>query len=106
MVVAALVPPVMVSPLEKVPTGMVVATALEVGLLVIIAVAALVPHVMVSPTEKLPEADTDKVKVPAGYSLTPEATVIEGWSIVHWLSPRFAQSANNKFMDRLAVFKS
>jgi hypothetical protein len=77
VVVAALVPPVIVSPLEKVPTGIVVATEVVVGLLVIDAVAALVPPVIVSPTVKLAEAPTDKVRVPAGYSLTPDATVIE-----------------------------
>jgi hypothetical protein len=60
-----------------------VATEVVVGLLVIDAVAALVLPVIVSPTVKLAEAATDKVRVPAGYSLTPDATVIEVWSIVH-----------------------
>ena len=75
--VAALVPPVIVSPFENVPTGIVVATEVVVGLLVIDAVAALVPPVIVSPTVKLAEEPTDKVSVPAGYSLTPDATVID-----------------------------
>jgi hypothetical protein len=77
VVVAALVPPVIVSPFEKVPTGMVVATEVVEGLLVMLAVAALVPPVIVSPTEKLADEATESVKVPAGYSLTPEATVID-----------------------------
>ena len=77
MVVAALVDPVIVSPLEKVPDGMVVVKDVELGLLVILAVAALVPPVIVSPTEKLVELATFRVKFPAGYSPTPEATVID-----------------------------
>jgi hypothetical protein len=77
LAVAALVPPVIVSPFEKVPTGMVVATEVVEGLLVMLAVAALVPPVIVSPTEKLADEATESVKVPAGYSLTPEATVID-----------------------------
>ena len=42
-----------------------------------VVVAALVPPVIVSPTEKLADEATESVKVPAGYSLTPEATVID-----------------------------
>jgi hypothetical protein len=71
------VPPVIVSPLEKVPDGTVVATEVAVGLLVMDAVAELLPPVITSPTEKLAEDATDKVKVPAGYSLMPEANVME-----------------------------
>jgi hypothetical protein len=56
---------------------MVVATEVVEGLLVMLAVAALVPPVIVSPTEKLADETTESVKVPAGYSLTPEATVID-----------------------------
>ena len=66
MVVASLVPPVMVSPLLKVPVGTVIAKEVLEGLLVILAVAPLVPPVMVSAIEKLVEAPTVIERVPPG----------------------------------------
>tara|TARA_R110000764_G_C10814775_1_gene360785 strand:- start:187 stop:480 length:294 start_codon:yes stop_codon:yes gene_type:complete len=83
VVVAPLVPPVIVSPEEKVPEGMVRAILVLVGRLVIDAVAPLVPPVIVSGTLKAPEAATVIVRVPAGYSAIPSARVIETCSIVH-----------------------
>ena len=63
---APLVPPEMVSPLENVPEGIVIAKVVLEGLLVTLAVAALVPPVRVYPTEKLAEEPTVIVKVPPG----------------------------------------
>ena len=63
---APLVPPIIVSPLENVPEGIVIAKVVLEGLLVTLAVAALVPPVRVSPTEKLVEEPTVIVKVPPG----------------------------------------
>tara|TARA_R110001599_G_C11720823_1_gene605532 strand:+ start:163 stop:462 length:300 start_codon:yes stop_codon:yes gene_type:complete len=83
VVVAALVPPVIVSEAEKVPLGMVIAKVVELGLLVIDAVAALVPPVIVSAIEKEPESPTVIVKVPPGYSVMPVAKGIVVCSIVH-----------------------
>jgi hypothetical protein len=83
VVVAALVLPVMVSEAEKVPLGIVIASVVELGLLVIDAVAPLVPPVMVSAMEKEPEPPTVIVKVPPGYSVMPVARGIVVCSIVH-----------------------
>tara|TARA_R100000908_G_scaffold15235_2_gene5682 strand:+ start:88 stop:597 length:510 start_codon:yes stop_codon:yes gene_type:complete len=107
-----LVPPVIVSDATKVPTGMVITNVLAkkseeaAGKDVIVAVAPLVAPVTVSPTVKPEEEAAIKVKVPAGYSVTPEAAVIDVCWTVHWFSPRLAHSANIKFKERLAVFKS
>tara|TARA_R110000744_G_scaffold252645_1_gene368389 strand:- start:49 stop:342 length:294 start_codon:yes stop_codon:yes gene_type:complete len=83
VVVAALVPPVKVSPLVNVPVGIVIAIEVALGKLVTTEVAPLVPPVIVSETEKLPLAPTVIVKVPAGYVATSEANVIVVCSIVH-----------------------
>ena len=70
VVVAALVPPVMVSEAEKVPLGIVIASVVELGLLVIDAVAPLVPPVMVSATEKEPEPQQSLSKCRRGTLLS------------------------------------
>jgi hypothetical protein len=106
VVVAPLLPPVKVSAVVKSPTGMVIAKEVAEGMLVIEQVAALTLPVMVSPTEKAADAPTVMVRVPPGYTLIPEATVILVWAIVHWFKPRFAHSANNRFNERFAVFRS
>jgi hypothetical protein len=83
VVVVALVPPVRVSPEEKVPEGMVIAIVVALGKLVIVAEAELVPPVIVSATEKPELEATVIVSVPAGYSATPVASGIEVSIIVH-----------------------
>ena len=66
VVTVPLVAPVMFSPLENVPVGIVIAKLVAEGTLVIWQVAPLVPPVIVSPTVKLAEAATVMVKVPPG----------------------------------------
>jgi len=75
VVLAALVPPVIVSPEVNVPEGMVTVIVVELGFVIIEAVTALVPPVMVSPTLRFVEEPTVAVIVPTGYSDIPEATV-------------------------------
>ena len=108
----ALVPPVTVSETVNVPTGTVITQVFApksedaAGKAVTTAVASLVPPVTVSPMVNPEEEETIKDNVPSGYSATPVARVNVSCVIVHLFNPLFAQSANIKFNDRLAVFKS
>jgi hypothetical protein len=96
----------MVSPDVNVPVGMLKVMVVELGLVNTTAVAPLRAPVMVLPITRLVDAPTVAVMVPTGYWEIPDTMVWLTCSMVHRFSPRLAQSANRKFIDRRAVTAS
>jgi hypothetical protein len=104
--VAPLEDPVSVSEVLNVPEGTVIVIDVASGLVITEAVAELTLPVTVSPSVKLALLPTLSVIIPSGYSVTPETSVWVTSATVQRFSPLFAQSANSRLSDLLAVLAS